>query len=68
MGSEIEALAIGNCFLRKEAQDPSLRQDSRKPSNATDEADKNEIRWGGPLCPPMITSYLRCPGAAPAVS
>jgi len=26
MGTEIEALAIGNCFLRKEAQDPALRQ------------------------------------------
>jgi carbamoyltransferase len=26
MGSEIEALAIGNCFLRKEMQDPGLRQ------------------------------------------
>lgn len=27
MGTEIEALAIGNCFLRKEEQDPSLRCD-----------------------------------------
>jgi carbamoyltransferase len=27
MGTEIEALAIGNCFLRKEAQDPSLKLD-----------------------------------------
>ena len=27
MGTEIEALAIGNCFLRKENQDPSLKQD-----------------------------------------
>jgi carbamoyltransferase len=26
MGTEIEALAVGNCFLRKERQDPSLRQ------------------------------------------
>jgi len=26
MGTEIEALAIGNCFLRKEAQDPALAQ------------------------------------------
>jgi carbamoyltransferase len=26
MGTEIEALAVGNCFLRKEDQDPSLRQ------------------------------------------
>ncbi len=26
MGSEIETLAIGNCFLRKEQQDPALRQ------------------------------------------
>jgi len=24
MGTEIEALAVGNCFLRKEEQDPSL--------------------------------------------
>jgi carbamoyltransferase len=27
MGSEIETLVIGNCFLRKEAQDPSLKLD-----------------------------------------
>ena len=27
MGTGIETLAIGNCFLRKEAQDPSLAQD-----------------------------------------
>lgn len=26
MGTEIETLAVGNCFLRKEAQDPALRQ------------------------------------------
>jgi len=26
MGTEIESLAIGNCFLRKEKQDPSLKQ------------------------------------------
>src|SRR6202522_2674557 len=26
MGTEIEALAIGNCFLRKEDQDPSLKR------------------------------------------
>lgn len=26
MGTEIEALAVGNCFLRKEDQDPNLRQ------------------------------------------
>jgi carbamoyltransferase len=26
MGTEIEALAVGNCFLRKERQDPSLKQ------------------------------------------
>jgi len=26
MGTDIETLAIGNCFLRKEEQDPSLRQ------------------------------------------
>ena len=29
MGTEVEALAIGNCFLRKEAQDPSLKLDYR---------------------------------------
>jgi carbamoyltransferase len=29
MGTEIEAPAIGNCFLRKEAQDPSLKLDYR---------------------------------------
>ncbi|MDJ0893996.1 MAG: carbamoyltransferase [Alphaproteobacteria bacterium] len=27
MGTEIEALAIGNCFLKKEDQDPALAQD-----------------------------------------
>ena len=26
MGTEIEALAVGNCFLRKEQQDPSLQR------------------------------------------
>jgi carbamoyltransferase len=26
MGTEIEALAVGNCFLRKERQDPALRK------------------------------------------
>ncbi|MBF0309512.1 MAG: carbamoyltransferase [Magnetococcales bacterium] len=27
MGTEMEALAVGDCFLRKEEQDPSLRRD-----------------------------------------
>ena len=27
MGSEIEVLAVGNCILRKEDQDPSLKLD-----------------------------------------
>jgi carbamoyltransferase len=27
MGTEIEVLAVGNCYLRKEDQDPSLKQD-----------------------------------------
>ncbi len=27
MGTEIERLAVGNCYLRKEAQDPSLQRD-----------------------------------------
>jgi carbamoyltransferase len=27
MGTEIEVLVVGNCYLRKEAQDPSLRRD-----------------------------------------
>jgi carbamoyltransferase len=27
MGTELEALAIGNCFLRKEDQDPALKRD-----------------------------------------
>src|ERR1700720_2536498 len=27
MGTDIEVLAIGNCLLRKEDQDPSLRRD-----------------------------------------
>jgi carbamoyltransferase len=26
MGTEIETLAVGNCFLRKEAQDPALKE------------------------------------------
>jgi carbamoyltransferase len=29
MGTEIEALALGNCFLRKETQDPRLKLDYR---------------------------------------
>jgi carbamoyltransferase len=29
MGTEIDVLAAGNCFLVKEDQDPSLRQDYR---------------------------------------
>jgi carbamoyltransferase len=29
MGTEIEVLAIGNCYLRKEDQDASLRRDYR---------------------------------------
>jgi len=27
MGTEMEALAVGNCFLEKEAQDPALKLD-----------------------------------------
>ncbi len=27
MGSEIEVLVVGNCFLKKEEQDPSLKLD-----------------------------------------
>jgi carbamoyltransferase len=30
MGTEIERLAVGNCFLRKEAQDPSLKVDYKE--------------------------------------
>jgi carbamoyltransferase len=30
MGTEIEVLAVGNCLLRKEDQDPSLKQDYSK--------------------------------------
>ena len=29
MGTEIEALVVGNCFLRKEEQDPQLKRDYR---------------------------------------
>ena len=29
MGTEIEALAVGNCFLRKEDQDPALKPELR---------------------------------------
>jgi carbamoyltransferase len=28
-GTEIEVLAIGNCYLRKEEQGPTLRRDYR---------------------------------------
>ena len=27
MGTDIDCLAVGNCFLRKEAQDPTLKQE-----------------------------------------
>jgi carbamoyltransferase len=27
MGTEIEALAVGNCLLRKDAQNPALKRD-----------------------------------------
>jgi carbamoyltransferase len=27
MGTELDLLAVGNCLLRKEAQDPSLKGD-----------------------------------------
>jgi len=30
MGTEIECLAVGNCFLRKEDQDPSLKLDYKE--------------------------------------
>jgi carbamoyltransferase len=26
MGTELDALAVGNCYLRKEAQDPALKR------------------------------------------
>jgi carbamoyltransferase len=26
MGTELDALAVGNCYLRKEDQNPALRQ------------------------------------------
>jgi carbamoyltransferase len=29
MGSEIDVLVVGNCFLRKDDQDPALRLDYR---------------------------------------
>jgi carbamoyltransferase len=29
MGSEIETLVVGNCFLKKEDQDPALKLDYR---------------------------------------
>jgi carbamoyltransferase len=29
MGCELDVLAVGNCYLRKDAQDPALRQSSR---------------------------------------
>jgi carbamoyltransferase len=30
MGTEIESLAVGNCYLRKEAQNPQLKQDYKQ--------------------------------------
>ena len=30
MGTEIEVLAVGNCFLTKERQDPALKQDYKE--------------------------------------
>ena len=30
MGTEIEVLAIGNCMLKKEEQDPTLKLDYKK--------------------------------------
>jgi carbamoyltransferase len=30
MGTEIEALAVGNCFLRKEDQNQNLKSDYRE--------------------------------------
>jgi carbamoyltransferase len=30
MGSDIEVLAIGNCLLRKEEQDPALKLDYKE--------------------------------------
>ena len=32
MGTEMDALAIGNCLLRKEVQEPGLKRDQRTPS------------------------------------
>ncbi len=29
MGTEIEVLAVGNCLMRKEDQDPALKRDYR---------------------------------------
>jgi carbamoyltransferase len=29
MGSDIEVLTVGNCFLEKDQQDPALRRDYR---------------------------------------
>jgi carbamoyltransferase len=29
MGTEIEVLVVGNCFLRKEERDPKLKRDYR---------------------------------------
>jgi len=26
MGTELDALAVGNCYLRKSSQDPALKQ------------------------------------------
>jgi carbamoyltransferase len=30
MGTEIDVLVVGNCFLRKEEQDPALKKDYKE--------------------------------------
>ena len=36
MGTEIEVLAVGNCVLRKDDQDPALKQNYETASSSTD--------------------------------
>jgi hypothetical protein len=44
MGTEIEALAVGNCFLRKEDQDPALKSATKASSTSTERDDRSQGR------------------------
>ena len=60
MGTEIELLAVGNCVLRKEDQDPALKQDERCEGAGMDEL--------GRLSPPRGRSTPSTTASACATS